>query len=308
MKVFFIGGGTLGSASAFYIASRDYVDEIVLYDIYRPIAVHHAMDIGQAVSLVSHTKVRAGSWEDMAGSQIVIISVGLPPEKFTGDYAQDAALLFPMLREFGEKIVNFAPNAVVITMTNPVDVLSYYLHVTTGLDRRQFIGFGYNDTLRMRWALSLVLGAHPSEIQANVVGAHGAGKVPLYSDVSVNGKKAVLSDSDIEWLNAYQDSWWQEFIGTGVTRTAGWTSAVSVAEIVARIAGAKEGAIPCSCVLDGEMGLSGLSIGMPCVLGEAGIAEILIPDCDPTEKEAVMRSASEIMENIARAAALDKNN
>ena len=140
MKVFIMGGGgTLGSCISYAIACRGIADELVLYDIFRQGAAHHAFDISEASCLLNDTKVMAGGTEDMKDADIVINAMGLPLDWTKITPAENMERLSGIIKEAAAQIKTLAPGAVVISVTNPLDPVNYYLILITVLWRRMNI-------------------------------------------------------------------------------------------------------------------------------------------------------------------------
>lgn len=300
MKVFIVAAGTLGSTTAFVLAQRDICSEIVIYDVFAPLATHHAMDIGQSVCALSHTKIRAGTYSDLAGSDIVIVAAGLSAKQFTGDFVADAAQLIPMLQELGDAVNTYAPDAKVIIMTNPVDVVCTVFQKISQLPANHIIGFSYNDTIRMKWALGAHYGISPAQIDAVVMSEHGPTKVQIFSQVKLANENANMTGADIASVQKLIGGFWKEFNETGISRTAGWTSATSVCEMVDRLAGIKTTPIPCSCALEGAYGQHGLYAGVPAYLGSDGVVRVEEIELDTAEADAFALSCQEIRSNTQR--------
>ena len=120
MKAFIIGSGTLGSTTAFLLAEHGLCDEIVLFDTYEPLAKNHALDLMQSVCLTTNVSIRQGALEDMAGSDLVVMAAGLREWSSSPDFVGAAVAMAPLIEQIAENPKR-APNAIVITMTNPVD-------------------------------------------------------------------------------------------------------------------------------------------------------------------------------------------
>lgn len=300
MKVFIVGGGgLLGSTTAFCIAEKGLADEIVLYDAAPGLAEHHAFDLTEAMCMISPTRIRAGGWADIKGSDIVISAAGLELDKHSQDDVQNASLLMSLLKALAAGLRDLAPDAVVITMTNPVDIFSYLLHKMSGLPRRRFLGYNLNDTIRMRAGLAEHFGADTRDVRAFAVGEHGRTKVQLYSSVEIRGEKKSVSPEEIAEMHEELGKKWQDFLGLGIKRTAGWTSAVGAALMVQAIVSGDGGALPCSCVPDGEYGFSDVSLGLPVRLGRGGVEEIIRLEMTRDEREALAASAEYLQDVIA---------
>lgn len=301
MKVFVFGGaGLLGSTSAFLLAKEGVCDEIVLCDVLAKKAKNHAMDMSQAIYAVSNTKVTSGALADMEGSDIVISGFAIPSSNPGAWSYDDTKNAIPILRELADSLRTYAPDAVVVSMTNPLDAVNYLLWKLSGLPRKQFIGFSFNDSLRMRWAIGNYLNISPDRIRCASMGEHGGHKVQIYSSVEIDGKLHTFTDQEICEIDALQKAFWDEFYPLGALRTAGWTSGMGMLEIVEHIVGRKEGYIGCSCVLDGEYGLDGLSIGVPAKLSLNGVEKIEEFSLTNSEREEFLTAADDIKTAIGR--------
>jgi len=293
MKIFIAGGaGTMGSCIARALADGAPGDEIVLYDANHGHALNHAMDLLESVCLTSAADVRAGALTDMQSSDIIVnvMSVGGGADHMKS-LEQTAS---EMLKLFGH-VERLAPDAVVITASNPVDVYNGLLCRRAGLPAERWLGYSYNDTIRFRRTLGRVLKLPAARINACMIGEHGATKVPVFSSVEIDGKPFIPDPEQKAAVLSEMTEWWDVYTTqTGNLRTAGWTSAFGVAEMVKRISGIESSPMPCSCMLDGQYGLTGLSLGVPVRLDRGGAAEIIELELCPDEKEAFETSAAKI--------------
>lgn len=285
-KVGVIGAaGTLGSCAAFMIARESLADEMVLVPGSREnIVKFHRMDIETAMTGINDMKVRFGHKEDLAGSDVVILGAGAPWRRINNrmELLDDG---MPIIREAAETICNYCPDAVVVTLTNPVDPLNWALWRLTGLPRKQFLGYSLNDTLRFRRLLAQALAVPAPAVEATVVGEHGPHQVLLFSSVKVNGVPRLVERQtrlDVRGeIPKILDS--LETLGAG--RTTGWTSSIGISAIVKAILDDTGAVIPCSAVLDGEYGRSNLSASMPVRLGRGGIQEFMPVEAEPEEQQ-----------------------
>lgn len=302
MKAFIVGGGgLLGSTTAFCLAEKELCDEIVLYDMAPALAEHHAFDISQALCMFSKTKVRAGGWDDINDSALVVSAAGIGLDKHTSDDVANIGHLLPLINALGTALKNGAQDAVVLSMTNPIDSFNYLLHKVSGLPRERFLGYSLNDTIRFCAGLGELFGADTRDIEAYTVGEHGPTKVQLLSSVKVKNEKKAVSQSDAERLRGNLDRQWKGFLNLGIKRTAGWTSAAGGAYMVEALFGSCEETIACSCIPDGEYGLSGLSIGLPAKLGPKGVTKIVELELTADEAQGLKLSAEKISGVIAGA-------
>lgn len=276
MKVFVVGGGgLLGSTTAFCIAERGLADEIVLYDICEPMARHQAFDLTQGSCLISGTKIRAGGWEDIAGADLVISASGLTMDTHSRDNVENLKNLKPQIVALATHLKELAPDAVVLTMTNPIDLFSYMVWKLSGLPRERFLGFCINDTIRMREGLAILFGEDARDIEAYVAGEHSPSKVQLYSTVKVRGEARSLTEEEKTQLNETLRRRWEDFLSLGIRRTAGWTSAVGAVMMVEAMYGRRSDILPCSVIPDGEYGLRDISVGLPVKLCPGGVEQIV---------------------------------
>lgn len=287
------GGGTVGSAAAFRVAALGIAREIVLLDARENMARSHAMDLGQAAGALEGTAVRAGGWDDLAGADIVILSAGLP-ERSVSSRDEYLAGNLTIVREAAGHLAARCPDAVVIVATNPIDVFTAALARLTSMDERRFVGYSWNDTLRLRWAVARVLGVPAAEVDALVIGEHGDMQVPLLDRISVRGEPVVLTPEQGREAESSVRNWFSTYQALNSGRTSGWTSAVGLAAVVGAVAGRGPDVIPGSAVLRGEYGVSGVSLGVPLRLGPRGVEEVVELPLTPAQAEAFRAAARKV--------------
>jgi malate/lactate dehydrogenase len=287
------GGGQLGAGTAFYTGLENIVGEITLVDLNANLAKSHALDLSQALRPVSDTKVLSGGYADLAGSDILLLTAAVP-ERSAGsrnDYLKANAAI---VRGVCAEVKKYCDPCVFITATNPIDVCSFIAYKALCWDRKKFIGFSYNDTLRFRWALSNLLGVPYSGINALCVGEHGEGQVPLFSSIEADGEKRVLEGDGEAEIKRMLDSWFADYQKLNSGRSPGWTSAMGLTTVIRAIVSGGDTVIPCSAVLDGEYGRHGLSIGVPCLLNKGGVRRIVEYPLNETESKAFFSSCGKI--------------
>ncbi|GFE56326.1 malate dehydrogenase [Geobacter sp. AOG1] len=285
-KVGIIGAaGTLGSCAAFMIARESLADEMILVPGTREnIVKFHRMDIETAMTGINDMKVRFGHKEELAGADVVILGAGAPWRRINNrmELLDDG---MPIIREAAQTICRYCPDAVVITLTNPVDPLNWALWKLTGLPRQQFLGYSLNDTLRFRRLLAQALAVPAPTVDATVVGEHGPHQVLLFSSVKVNGKPFTVDQQTRLDVRAEIPKILDSLETLGAGRTTGWTSSIGISAIVKAILDDTGEVIPCSAVLDGEYGRSDLSASMPVRLGRGGVQELLPVVTEPGEQQ-----------------------
>jgi len=302
-KIAIIGAaGTVGSALAFYLCTRGTAREIVLIDVNANRLSAHLMDIEQAASPLSSTRVKGGTYADLADTAIVVVACSAP-DTGTTDRSASAQKNLTLVREAARHIRDYCPHAVVITMTNPVDVLNHAVWQETGLERARCLGFSTNDTVRFRRAIAEVANVSPRDVYALVVGEHGPNQVPLFSSISVKGERLTLSADQQSTVNENLRGWFRRYIDLKSGRTTGWTSAIGATTLIEQILEGFDGVISTSVVPAGEYGLTGLSIGLPVRVGSHGVLRIEQLALTDIEAEALERASEAIKRSLAAVSA-----
>ena len=296
MKLGIIGGaGLLGATTAFFASTEYVVDEIVLYDIKENLAVSHAMDIDIAVSEFRDIKIKAGGFDDLAGSDIIFNTAGVPERKVASraEYLEGNIGVY---RDIAERIRAWGETPVIISASNPIDVLNYVLLEKIGCPPEKLIGFSRNDTLRFKWSIAKEYGIEASDIEALVIGEHGDGQVPLFSTVrnARTGAPLDLSEKQRENILSRIGNWFAEYQKLDCGRSSGWTSGVSMTQILGLIRDDSDTIVSCSVIPNGEYGLSGLSIGLPVKLGPCGVKEIVELELEASEMTGLNAAAEKI--------------
>ena len=286
MKVTIIGGaGTLGSCAAFNIAVHKLADEILLVDPWENMLKAHWMDLTTAAA-GQDISVYRGSFEDMTGSDVIVLTSGAP-SGVTSSRSELITGNLPIIKDNAEKIREFCPEAIVITETNPVDSLNYAAYlVNQNADRRKFIGYTLNDSIRFRMWAAEALRVKPSRVQGYVIGEHGHSQVMLFSSLRLDGKAVHLDEASKKRIRSLPPQTLHDYETLQPKRTAGWTSAVGTAAIINAIKNNTKEIFPCSAVLDGEYGVHDLSMTVPAVIGREGILDIKILELADDEQTA----------------------
>lgn len=274
MKISIIGGaGTLGAAAAFRLCQNDQVSELCLIDINENLVKNHVMDLQNAYPA---KKIQAAAYEEMTGSEMIIITAGVPNRNDIDSrdvFLQGNLALFD---EFGKQIKLYAPAAFILTVSNPVDALNYYLYTEFHFAKQQLLGYTLNDSFRLEQAIRSVKQLpEQSRIVSPVIGEHGGTQVPLFSKVRADGQPIKLLEQDIETVKRKVHNWFKEFNQLKINRTTGWTTAAGIGTIVdglTQSGGAFE--TVGSAVLTGEYGITGVSLGAPVTIAKKGILSI----------------------------------
>ena len=296
MKISIIGAaGTVGSCTAYTLAMQGLADEILMLDARSNVLLNHVMDITGALIDRPSLTVRAGSYAEMSGSHLVIICAGV---HLSGATARERlAPNLPVIREIARNIAGYCPEAVVITATNPVDLLNYALFLSAPLDRRKLIGYNLNDTLRFRMAVARTLGIEPGRVEAVAAGDHPGMPVQLFSSIKVDGRPLAVDQDTRVRLQEELKGYLRSFEALKAGRTAGWTSASGIAAVVRAVSEDSAELLSASAVLDGEYGYRSLSMGVPVTVGRDGIRRIWEWDLPPDEKQELDRAAGTLQEH-----------
>jgi malate/lactate dehydrogenase len=292
MKIAIIGGGgTLGSCTAYTLALKGLADELVLLDVNRNLALAHFMDITTAIVGIQNTEIRVGQDEDLNHSDIVIVVAGVPHSSVSSHLEMLRANL-SLLRDTIQKIGTFCPEAIVITATNPVDSFNLGMFwMSTKLSRTKLLGYDLNDSLRFQQAVAMELGKRSTEVEALAMGEHVETLALIFSSVRLNKQPVTFSGKAKERIKTGVPKMLKSYTELGINRTAGWTSASGISQMVESIVKDSRKAFPCSAVLEGEYGYQGISMGVPVALGKEGISRIIELDLSQEEEKDLAHSA-----------------
>lgn len=301
-KITVVGAGHVGSTTAQRIAERELADEVVLVDILEGVPQGKALDQWESAPIEGFDTLITGAqdYEPTAGSGIYVVTAGLArkPGMSRDDLVQKNARI---IGSISEQIAKHSPDAIILMVTNPLDVMAWVAMRTTGFPRERVIGMaGVLDTARFRSFIALELDVSVEDIQALVLGGHGDSMVPLVSTVSVGGipLTQMMEPSRIEALVARTRKGGGEIVkllGTGSAYYAPSAAAVQMVESVVRD---KKRILPAAAWLEGEFGLEGMFLGVPCKLGRAGLEEIIEVELSTAEREALAESAAAVRETM----------
>jgi len=279
MKVTVVGAGNVGATCADVLAHKEIANEIVLVDIKDGIAQGKALDIWQKSPIDLYDSRTVGVTADYGrteGSDIVVITSGLPRKP--GMSRDDLiSVNSEIVTSVTENIVKYSPNTIIIIVSNPLDVMTYAAHLTSGFPRTRVMGMaGILDTARYRAFLAEALDLSPKDIQAMILGGHGDTMVPLPRYTTVSGIP-VTELIDSEKLNAICE---RTKVGGGelvkLMGTSAWYAPGSAAaQMVEAIARDQKRVFPVCMKLEGEYGINGTYLGVPVVLGKNGIERVI---------------------------------
>ncbi len=299
-KVTVIGAGNVGSTVANVLAHRDFLNEIIVLDIKEGTAEGKSLDTWQQAPIDNYSTRVVGVTNDYsrtANSDVVVITSGLPrkPGMSRDDLISVNA---GIVKSVTENVVKYSPNAIIIVVSNPLDVMTYCAYLTAGLDSRKVFGMaGILDTARYRAFLADALNVSPKDIQALLLGGHGDTMVPLPRYTTVSGIP-VTEMIDMDKLNAIVQ---RTKVGGGeivnLLGTSAWYApGAAAAQMVEAIIKNEQRIFPVCAWLNGEYGLNNIYLGVPCKLGRNGIEEIIELKLDASEKQLLNDSAKAVRE------------
>ena len=296
-KVSIIGAGMTGSTTAHWLAERELAD-LVLVDVVEGMPQGKALDLQQALPVIGKdvTVIGANDYEATAGSDIVVITAGLPrkPGMSRDDLLTANA---EIVRKATEETVRRSPDAIIVVLTNPLDVMAYLTMKLSKLPPQRVIGqAGILDSARMRAFVAMELGISVENIHCYVMGGHGDEMVPLtrHSNVAGIPLREILPPERLEAIVNRTRKGGGEIVSLLKTGSAYYAPAVAIAQMVDAILKDKHLIVPASAYMQGEYGLKDMYFGVPVQLGRSGIEKIVKYTLDESEQVALKNSAAAV--------------
>jgi malate dehydrogenase len=300
MKVTVVGAGNVGATCADVLAYREIANEVVLLDIKEGFAEGKALDIWQKAPINLYDTRTVGVTNDYArtaNSDIVVITSGLPrkPGMTRDDLISTNA---GIVQSVTASIIEHSPNAIIIVVSNPLDVMTYAAHITSKLPRTKVMGMaGILDTARYRAFLAEALNVSPKDIQAVLLGGHGDTMVPLPRYTTVGGIPVteLLEEATLHAIIERTKNGGGELVK--LMGTSAWYAPGSAAaQMVEAIARDQKRVFPVCIKLEGEYGIDGTYLGVPVVLGKDGVEKVLELKLNDEEMELMRVSDKHVQE------------
>ena len=315
-KISLIGAGQIGGTLAHLIGLKELVDEVIMFDVASGIAKGKALDIAQSSSVDGFNVKLSGTdnYEDIKDSDVIIITAGVPRKP--GMSRDDLlGINLKIIKQVAEGIKKKAPNAFVICITNPLDVMVMAFQKYSGLPANKVVGMaGILDSSRFKLFLSLELKIPVKEIEAMVMGGHGDTMVPLPRFTKISGKSLMdliregkLSSKRLEEINQRTRDGGAEIVKYLEKGSAFYAPAASGVEMASAYLNDQKKVLPCAAYLDGEYGINGLYAGVPVVIGKNGVEKIEEINLDEKEKKEFMNSIDAVKKLWKAASAIDPN-
>ena len=299
-KIGVVGGGHVGATTAQRVAEKELCEEVILIDILEGVPMGKALDQWQSapVELYDTRIIGSNDYGPAEGAEMFIVTAGKP--RTPGMSRDDlVSANVDIVKSVSEQIKAVSPDAMVIVVSNPLDVMCYVAKEVTGFPKERVVGMaGILDTARFRAFLADAADVSVEDIQAMVLGGHGDSMVPLISYTNVSGIPITkfVGAEDLEAIVKRTRGGGGEIVkllGTGSAYYAPSAGAVQMADAIIKN---KKRVLPCSAWLEGEYGMSDLYVGVPCKLGEKGVEEVIVVDLDADEQAALEKSGAAVRE------------
>jgi len=298
-KIALIGAGQIGGTMAL-IAAQKELGDVVTVDITEGAPQGKSLDIthGSTVMPTSVELTGSNQYEIIKNADVVIVTAGLPrkPGMSRDDLLE---VNCGIIKNVGENIKEFAPNAFVIVVTNPLDAMVYTMQKVTGFPPHKVCGMaGVLDSSRFSSLIAVELGVAAEDVTAMVMGGHGDTMVPLIRYATVGGVPVtqLLSMDKLEQIAARTAKSGGEIVGLLKTGSAYYSPALSAIKMAEAYLKDKKSVLTCAALLNGEFGINGLYAGVPVVMGANGVEKIIEVDLDGTERAAFDVSINAVRE------------
>jgi malate dehydrogenase len=303
-KISLIGSGNIGGTMAHILSLKDCY-EVVLFDVHEGTAKGKALDLSQSGSVSSFDGKLSGTndYSKIAGSHAIIVTAGIPrkPGMSRDDLIKTNA---GVISEVAKGIKKYAPDAFVIVVTNPLDVMVYHLWKESGLSPKKVVGMaGVLDSARFAYFLSSEIGVSVEDIKTFVLGGHGDTMVPMINYTSIAGiplsvfvEKGVISKERLAEIVQRTRDGGAEIVKLLERGSAFYSPAVSAIEMMESYLFEKNRILPCAVMLNGEYGYKDIFVGAPCIISKEGVSKVLEIPLTEEEKDMLKTSVKAVEE------------
>jgi len=301
-KVAIVGAGAVGASAAYALALSGTCSEIILYDIVPEIAIGKAIDIAQATNYSPRGTVVRGvvKPEEITDCDVVVITAGVPRKKEM-TRADLLNINASIVKEVSQNVKKYSPDAIILCVSNPLDVMTFVVQKITGWERNRIIGMsGALDGSRMAYQIYQKTGFGAAQTRAIVIGEHGEHMIPYPEITNVGGMPLtqLLSQEDIDDIVEKTKNGGAEIV-KHLKTSAFYAPGRAISAMVESILSDEDKVIASCAVLNGEYGYSGVAIGVPCVLGASGIKKIIELNFDEKTQKKFDIAVKAIKDNIA---------
>ncbi|MFV0527143.1 MAG: L-lactate dehydrogenase [Lachnospiraceae bacterium] len=307
-KISILGAGRVGSSAAFALAVRGLCSEIVLVDIAKQVAEGEAKDIVQGTPFINPMNIKSGEYSDVAGSDIVVVTLGMArkPGQTRIELAQANVNI---IKSVMPEVAKYAPDAIYVMVSNPVDVLTYATLQVTNLSPKQVIGSGtLLDSSRLRSIIAEETGIDSSNIHGYVLGEHGDSSMVPWSILSVAGMGLEEYGQKVESVGAFSEERILQIekdmreSGAVVIKNKGATNyaiAMSVSHLCKSILSNMNSVLPVSTLMTGEYGMEDVCLSVPTIVNGSGVVRTLQPELTEKETQQLQNSAKVLKETLS---------
>ncbi len=302
-KITVVGAGNVGATAAQRIAEKELARHVVMVDVAEGVPQGKGLDQYQSAPIEGFDSLVIGSngYDESAGSDIVVITAGIPrkPGMSRDDLVNTNA---GIMKAVCEQVKRTSPDAIVIVVSNPLDVMCYVAKEVTGFPRERVIGMaGVLDTARYCAFLAMAMDVSVKDIRAMVLGGHGDTMVPLVSYTSVSGIPVtqLLDKPTLDAIVQRTRDGGAEIVKYLKTGSAYYAPSAGAVQMVEAIVNDQKRILPCAAWLEGEYGMSGLYLGVPCKLGRNGLEKVIEVELSADERAALEKSAQAVREPMA---------
>ncbi|NTW49041.1 MAG: malate dehydrogenase [Chlorobiales bacterium] len=308
MKITVIGAGNVGATAAQRIIEKQLANEVVLVDVAEGIPQGKALDMYESAPVeIFDTKIiGTNTYEETANSDIILITAGRPRKP--GMSREDLlAMNAEIVKQVTEQSASKSPNAIIIVVSNPLDVMTYVAYVRSGFPKERVIGMaGVLDTARFRTFIAMELNVSVQDVSALVLGGHGDSMVPVVKYTTVAGIpiSELLPQDKIDAMVKRAQNGGIEIVNYLKTGSAFYAPSAAAVEMIESIVKDRKRILPCAVYVTGEYGINDVFVGVPVKLGRKGVEQIYEIKLDDASLKALQTSAAEVKENCAKVHAM----
>ena len=303
MKVTVVGSGFVGATTAMRVVQKGSADEVILIDIVEGLPQGLALDMRESAPVEGFEPhiIGTNDYADTAGSDVIVITAGLPrtPGMSRRDLVGKNA---GIMKDVVGKATAHSPESIIIVVSNPLDEMTYLAAQYSGFAKERVMGMaGVLDSSRLRYFIAAELGVSPSKVEAITLGSHGEEMIALPRHATVDGKplESLVDEPTLQRLFDRTRDAGLEIVELLKKGSAYYAPSASVASMVDAIAGDTKQTLPVCAWVSGEYGISDCYVGVPAVLGRAGVEQVVEMDLDESELGQLRGAADEIKKKIA---------
>lgn len=302
-KITVVGAGHVGATASQRLAEKELAREVVLIDVIEGVPQGKGLDQWESAPIEGFDSrvIGANDYGPAAGSDLFIVTAGIArkPGMSRDDLLRTNVAI---VKSVSEEIKKCSPDAIVIVVSNPLDVMAWVAKEVTGFPRERVVGMaGVLDTARYRSFLAQALDVSVEDIQAMVLGGHGDTMVPLISYTTVSGIPVtqLINGSELDAIVERTRKGGAEIVAYLKTGSAYYAPSAAAVQMAEAIVKNKKRILPCAAWLEGEYGFEGLFLGVPCKLGAAGLMQIIEVELSSDERAALQQSAEHVRNTMS---------